>query len=85
MAAPEPMQKLFAAIDNNKVRFIENLRKAVAIKSVSAWPETRPEITTMMKYVTSGASKSSIRRFVITEKAPTRAFSWLSSYYRFHI
>ena len=23
------------------------------------------------------ASKSSIRRFVITEKAPTRAFSWL--------
>ena len=49
MAAPEPMQKLFAAIDNNKVRFIENLRKAVAIKSVSAWPHTRPEITTMMK------------------------------------
>ena len=52
MAAPEPMQKLFAAIDSNKVRFIENLRKAVAIRSVSAWPETRPEITTMMKYVT---------------------------------
>merc|ERR1712155_356622 len=25
----------------------------------------------------SSASKSSIRRFVITEKAPTRAFSWL--------
>ena len=63
MAAPEPMQKLFAAIDNNKVRFIENLRKAVAIRSVSAWPETRPEITTMMKYcVTSSASKSSRRR-----------------------
>ena len=33
------------------------------------------------------ASKNSIRRFVITEKAPTRAFSWLneSGYYRFHI
>ena len=32
------------------------------------------------------ASKSSIRRFVITEKAPTRAFSWFESgYYRFHI
>ena len=27
--------------------------------------------------VTRSASKSSIRRFVITEKAPTRAFSWL--------
>ena len=25
----------------------------------------------------SSASKSSIQRFVITEKAPTRAFSWL--------
>ena len=32
--------------------------------------------TTCYSYATS-ASKSSIRRFVITEKAPTRAFSWL--------
>ena len=32
MAAPDPMQKLFAAVDNNKLKFIENLRKAVAIK-----------------------------------------------------
>ena len=33
------------------------------------------------------ASKSFIRRFVITEKAPTKAFSWLKAarYYRFHI
>ena len=51
MAAPEPMQKLFAAIDNNKLKFIENLRKAVAIKSVSAWPDTRGEITVMMKWM----------------------------------
>ena len=29
--------------------------------------------------VRSSASKSSIRRFVITEKAPTRAFSWLKA------
>ena len=29
--------------------------------------------------VCSSASKSSIRRFVITEKAPTRAFSWLKA------
>ena len=28
--------------------------------------------------VICSASKSSIRRFVITEKAPTRAFSWLT-------
>ena len=31
------------------------------------------------KSVCSSASKSSIRRFVITEKAPTRAFSWLKA------
>ena len=29
--------------------------------------------------LSSSASKSSIRRFVITEKAPTRAFSWLKA------
>ena len=28
---------------------------------------------------TSSASKRSIRRFIITEKAPTRAFSWLKA------
>ena len=28
---------------------------------------------------TTSASKISIRRFVITEKAPTRAFSWLKA------
>ena len=30
--------------------------------------------------VCTSASKSSIRRFVITEKAPTRAFSWLKAF-----
>ena len=29
--------------------------------------------------VVTSASKSSIRRFVITEKAPARAFSWLKA------
>merc|ERR1711949_123317 len=29
--------------------------------------------------VNNSASKSSIQRFVITEKAPTRAFSWLKA------
>ena len=45
------MKKLFAAIDNNKLKYIENLRKAVAIKSVSAAPENRPDIVTMMKWM----------------------------------
>ena len=34
---------------------------------------------TRARWVLSSASKSSIRRFVITEKAPTRAFSWLKA------
>ena len=29
--------------------------------------------------VSASASKSSIRRFIITEKVPTRAFSWLKA------
>ena len=33
----------------------------------------------MSDHVTISASKSSIRRFVITEKAPTRAFCWLKA------
>lgn len=51
MSVPEPMQKLFAKIDENKAKYIENLSKAVAIKSVSAWPETRDEIGKMMKWM----------------------------------
>ena len=35
----------------NKKKYIDNLGKAVAIKSVSAWPETREEITTMMTWM----------------------------------
>ena len=33
----------------------------------------------MTTTVSTSASKSSIRRFVIAEKAPTRAFSWLKA------
>ena len=32
-----------------------------------------------IKSLSASASKRSIRRFVITEKAPTRAFSWLKA------
>ena len=35
----------------------------------------KEELEYQMKAVSCSASKSSIRRFVITEKAPTRAFS----------
>ena len=33
----------------------------------------------LMRLLGTSASKRSIRRFVITEKAPTRAFSWLKA------
>ena len=46
---PEKNMCHFFQIDENKAKYIENLRKAVAIKSVSAWPETRDEIGKMMK------------------------------------
>ena len=41
--------------------------------------DARREKITEMERVSVSASKSSIRRFVITEKAPTRAFSWLKA------
>ena len=37
------------------------------------------KVRLLQESVASSASKSSIRRFVITEKAPTRAFSWLKA------
>lgn len=37
-------------IDSNKVKYIENLKEAVAIKSVSAWPDSRNEIVKMIKW-----------------------------------
>lgn len=37
-------------IDAHTADYINNLKDAVAIKSVSAWPDHRPEITKMMKW-----------------------------------
>jgi len=37
-------------IDSNQQVFIERLREAVAIRSVSGWPETRGEVTQMIQY-----------------------------------
>merc|ERR1712071_514130 len=44
-------------IDANQKKFIQNLDEAVAIKSVSAWPETRPEIFKMVKWVAAKIEK----------------------------
>lgn len=40
----------FRYVDDNKTRFIDVLREAVAIKSVSAWPEKRGEIKKQMEW-----------------------------------
>jgi nonspecific dipeptidase len=45
------MQKVFGYIDKNVNKWIDNLAEAVAIKSVSAWTETRPEIEKMVRWV----------------------------------
>lgn len=37
-------------VDANKARYIETLRETVAIKSVSAWPAYRPDITKMVNW-----------------------------------
>ncbi|XP_065351852.1 cytosolic non-specific dipeptidase [Cloeon dipterum] len=50
MATPEPMQRLFQHIDANKAKYIQTLSDAVAIKSVSAWADTRGEIFKMMEW-----------------------------------
>lgn len=37
-------------VDANKVRYIDMLREAVAIKSVSAWPDNRTDIDTVIDW-----------------------------------
>lgn len=50
-AVPTVLKTLFSHIDANKTKYIDALRETVAIKSVSAWPDTRPEITRMVNWV----------------------------------
>lgn len=47
----------FSYIDSNKEKFINNLKEAVAIKSVSSWPETRPEILKMVEWTAAKLEK----------------------------
>lgn len=47
----------FSYIDEHKNEFIETLSEAVAIKSVSAWPDCRPEILRMVKWTAERLEK----------------------------
>ncbi|XP_076758935.1 cytosolic non-specific dipeptidase 2 [Xylocopa sonorina] len=49
-ALPSTLKHLFSYIDSHKTEYINTLREAVAIKSVSAWPDKREEIIKMMKW-----------------------------------
>jgi cytosolic nonspecific dipeptidase len=44
------MQFLCSYIDGQKATYIDTLREAVAIKSVSAWPDARPDCQRMMDW-----------------------------------
>lgn len=48
---PPTLKKLYGHIDQHKKDYIDNLREAVAIKSVSSWPEVRGEVVKMMKWM----------------------------------
>jgi len=50
MSLPKALTDLFKFIDEHKNDYIKNLSDAVAIQSVSAAPEKRPEITKMVKW-----------------------------------
>ncbi|XP_046677612.1 cytosolic non-specific dipeptidase isoform X1 [Homalodisca vitripennis] len=50
MSLPKPLHDLFGYIEKNKRKFIENLKEAVSIPSVSGVVEHRPDVVTMVKW-----------------------------------
>ncbi|XP_061386537.1 cytosolic non-specific dipeptidase-like [Musca vetustissima] len=47
---PSVLNQLFSFVDENKSKYIDVLKTAVAIQSVSAWPDKRGEIQRMMEW-----------------------------------
>lgn len=50
MVLPTVLKNLFDHIDKNKTRYVETLKEAVAIKSVSGWPDHRDETIEMVRW-----------------------------------
>ncbi|XP_057333237.1 cytosolic non-specific dipeptidase [Microplitis mediator] len=48
---PRTLAKLYGYVDEHKKEYIETLREAVAIKSVSSWPDARGEVVKMMEWM----------------------------------
>jgi len=57
MALPGPLNKLFKYIDEHKSEYIECLKEAVAIPSVSAWPDNRKDIVRMTEWTAERLKK----------------------------
>ena len=60
---------------------LDSLDTVQLVHSYNLPPELQPhpQLTAATAAIDGNASKSSIRRFEITEKAPTRAFFWLKA------
>lgn len=48
---PEVLNKVFSIVDKRKTELIDILREAVAIKSVSGWPDARNEVVRMINWM----------------------------------
>lgn len=48
---PSELSQIFDYIDNRKTNYIQALRVAVEIQSVSAWPKSRDEVQRMVKWI----------------------------------
>lgn len=48
---PDQLSRVFSVVDKNQGKMIEVLREAVAIKSVSGWPEVRGEVVRMIQWM----------------------------------
>ena len=66
--------KLYDVDGNGEIDIFEMEKMFVSLCSIVESSEND-----QLKRNRNSASKSSMRRFVITEKAPTRAFSWLKA------
>lgn len=51
------MEAVFKHIESNEAKYVQRLADVVAIKSVSAWPETRPEIRKMVEWTKTELEK----------------------------
>ena len=72
-----------SAISNNVITYDCRTLSSKYERLLSQATEEIQRLTDEKARLEASASKSSIRRYVITEKAPTRAFSWLKAAFTF--